>query len=189
MRTSVLAAASLCLACFTAQASTITFSGAPSGSGFTGPVTESGYTYSLYSGTLYINSDGNPGKNVEPTFGSGGVLQIVSANGGLFDFGGIDVGSEGAGSITVSGYNGSELVGTDTFAGQNTGLPGGYNTYVSSNLFGLTSLRISLPGSPETAIDNVVVNATAVTPEPSSVVLLGTGLIGFPGMIRKRWAV
>ena len=74
-----------------ALASTITFETANVGL-FTGPVTESGFTYSKLSGVLLVNPllVGNPGKDAEGTISGGGVLKIVSAAGGNFNFNALD---------------------------------------------------------------------------------------------------
>src|SRR5262249_6265038 len=63
-----------------ALGNTITFDAANVGL-FTGPVTESGFTYSKLSGALLVNPllVGNPGKDAEGTISGGGALKIVSA--------------------------------------------------------------------------------------------------------------
>jgi hypothetical protein len=50
-----------------AHAADITFATAPYGSGFTGPVTEAGFTYSKASGSLFVNTWGKPGADMELT--------------------------------------------------------------------------------------------------------------------------
>jgi hypothetical protein len=162
------------------QASTITFEGAPTGVGFTGPITENGFVYSLQSGNLFINTDGNPGHNVEPTLaaGTGGTLEIVSSTpGSLFQFTSLDLASLSGGQISVEGLLSGSVVATDTFTGPGGGLPGPYITVDASSLLGrsIDELLIMFPNSPETAVDNVVLSAAAV-PGP----IAGAGL---PGLI------
>ena len=55
-----------------AFADLITFETAPSGAGFTGPVTENGFTYSTLSGGLFVNGLGNPGQDMEGNEDTGG---------------------------------------------------------------------------------------------------------------------
>ena len=79
------------------HATTIGFEGAPQGPGFTGPISESGFAYFKKSSNLFINTDGNPGHNVEPTAGTAGALEIESATAGsLFQFTALDLASIGA---------------------------------------------------------------------------------------------
>src|ERR1700691_2434854 len=110
---------------FPALADTITFATAPLGPSFTGPVTESGFTYSTLSGNLYVNQFGNPGQDMEGTEGSGGgVLEIVEG-GGEFNLESLDFAayaSSGAGSQTleVEGFLGGSLVGVDQYPLSNT---------------------------------------------------------------------
>ena len=100
-----------------ALANKITFETATVGP-FTGPVTENGFTYSTFSGGLFVNSLGNPGNDMEGmSFAGGGGLTIVSATSGNFDFDDIDFVAfdfSGTGSqpLKVEGFLGGSLVGT-----------------------------------------------------------------------------
>jgi hypothetical protein len=170
-----------------AFANTITFETAPFGSGFTGPVTENGFTYSTLSGGLFVNTFGNPGQDMEGTENvGGGVLKIVSATGGNFNFNNIDFAawnSLGAGSQTlmVEGFLGGSLVGTDQYTLANTSTFDptytNWTTEAASVLAGKTisELDISLNAGNLflEAIDNVVLTPVAV-PGP----IVGAGLPG-----------
>jgi hypothetical protein len=79
-----------------AAAATITFETAPFGFGFTGPVTENGFTYSTLSGNLVVENFGNPGQDMEGDVSlGGGALDIVAAvGGGTFTFSSLDFSAE-----------------------------------------------------------------------------------------------
>src|SRR5437667_7682537 len=105
-----------------AVSNTITFETAPP-LGFTGPVTENGFTYSRLSGGLFVDfAFGNPGRNMEGAgiAGGGGVLKIVSAGGGNFNFAALDFAAfetSGSGSQTlmVEGFLGGSRIGGDQY--------------------------------------------------------------------------
>ena len=52
---------------------------------------------------------------------------------------------------------------------------------------GGTSACDSITGHPCDALSSVAISATSPTPEPSSVLLLGSGMLGVAGVLRKRW--
>ena len=193
------AAAALALAS-PSLADTITFETAPFGGGFSGPVTENGYTYSTLSGGLYVNHFGNPGQDLEGAEANGGgVVKIVAAGGGDFTFAGLDFAAyagDGTGTQTliVNGLLGGGLVATDSYTLANTSTfspnYGNWTTEFASALAGTTidELDITLDagetnGSFQEAIDNVVL--AAAVPEPASLALLGASLAGL-SIARRR---
>jgi PEP-CTERM motif len=171
------------------RANTITFETAPIG-GFSGPVTESGFTYSTSSGGLFVNSAGNPGHNMEGLLGAGGgVVKIVSA--GNFNFDRLDFGAAEleveSQTLRVEGFLGGASVGVDQYT---VASDSGYHTEAASVLAGkmISELHISLNANTAQQfterIDNVVLTSV---PEPASLALFGAGLLGLRLVVgRKR---
>jgi hypothetical protein len=186
-----------------ARANLITFSTAPSGDGFTGPVTEDGFTYSTLSGGLYVNRWGDPGQDMEGNEGGGGgVLNIVSATSLDFYFTSLDYSAynslgTGTQTLTVSGYLGGVLEGTDTYILANTTVFNpSYDNWTlegANNLAGvkIDDLQITLnagfdvgaPGAFQESIDNVDLSSV---PEPAAWAMLLAGFAGLGLALRAR---
>jgi len=188
-----------------ALANIITFETANVGV-FTGPVTENEFIYSKMSGTLLVNPllVGNPGKDAEGTISGGGVLKIVSAGGGDFNFDTLDYSAfdlSGAGSQTlkVEGFLGGSSVGVDQYTLANTKIFNpkydNWTSEAASVLAGKSiseldiTLNANIAGSGllfNESIDNVVLTLEqAGVPEPSSMALLGVAAAG-AGFVRLR---
>ena len=194
------------LASSPALANTITFETATLGAGFTGPVTEDGFTYSTLSGRLFINQFGNPGRDAKGNQSlGGGVLKIVSATGGDFNFNALDfaafdlLGTGGRLFFTVEGFVGGSSVGVDEYTLTNTAIfsprYANWTTEAASVLAGKTISELRIPLIASNAgtgftfgenVDNVVLTPVlAQIPEPASLALLGVAVVG-AGFIRLR---
>jgi hypothetical protein len=187
-----------------ALASTITFETASLGADIASPITESGFTYSTLSGSLFVTPFGNPGHDAEGLQSAGGgVLKIVSATGGNFnfnalDFSAFDVAGTGSQTLKVEGFLGGSLVGADQYTLANTKIfdpkYGNWTTEAASVLAGksISELDVILNASNAAGsisnenIDNVVLTPVQVAvPEPSSLTLLGVAAVG-ASLIRLR---
>jgi PEP-CTERM motif len=181
-----------------ALANKITFETANTGL-FTGPITEDGFIYSKLSGTLLVNPllPGNPGKDAEGTISGGGVLKIVLAGGGNFnfnalDFSAFDLSGTGSQTLKVEGFLGGSSVAAEQYTLANTKVFNpkydNWTTEAASVLAGKSiseldvTLNANIVGSGSLfneSIDNVVLTPVlAQIPEPASLALLGVAVVG-----------
>jgi hypothetical protein len=188
-----------------AFANTITFETASLGIGITTPITENGFTYSTLSGSLFVTPFGNPGHDAEGLQSTGGgVLKIVSATGGNFnfnalDFAAFDFSGNGSQTLRVEGFLGGSSVGVDQYTLANTKIfdpkYGNWTTEAASVLAGqiISELDITLNASNAAGsisnenIDNVVLTpAQVAVTEPSCLALLGAAVVSASFIRRRR---
>jgi hypothetical protein len=193
-----------------ASATTITFDTAPVGPGFTGPVHESGFVYQQTYGSLFVNSKGISGHDMEAQAGTwGGAMVLYRQNGGTFLFNSIDFAAFEPGSpqdqaislvgVTKDGTTFQEYytlettdIGSPTYGNWTTefatmgGLAGLELKSLAIVLFAYAS---EVPCY--TAIDNIVLtppNGNTGIPEPASLALVAAGLMAFGWRRRARKA-
>ncbi len=150
-----------------------------------------GITYTGQAGTnVWVSSPGYPnyGAGLNPTTSS-----ILTANGDeniLIQFlsghyaVGFDVYYNGLGPATASFFNGATLLGS---IGYNGSAVIGFNGFISSAA-PVTSVEfISTSGGQlNTGLDNIAIVEVSATPEPATLTLFATGIVGLALFRRRR---
>jgi hypothetical protein len=174
---------------------TVTFDGIAPAGGFANEGTSFNIGGASFSSSTYFNvndaayyPDTYPGSGI-PTYNSGGYL--LSAAGVLtISFAPSTAVSIDAGGlfgpvsipITLSDGLTTTLVAPDSITGT-----GALDFIGFTSSTPITSITLDFPAGPnDDAVDNVSYG-TAVTPEPSTFVFLGTGLLGLAGAARRKF--
>lgn len=183
MRIALAAAIAGLLAASPATAAVIDFNAIP-GPTFPSPVIEDGFTLTS-SGPVFIHGI----MTGSSAFIGGALFSAVSleiTRAAMFTLDQLVIGRHSnpldafapVGPVTIQGYSGASLVGTDVFA-----IPFGlFTTHVPVNLdgVGVDRLVVSFTTSDKVVqgVDDIVLSNFVPTPEPASAALLAAGLLG-----------
>lgn len=183
----ILSVGTLVIASLAAHAdTTIDFNGAPTSGSFSS-YTESGFTVSNTTGQYSYTSFGNPSPSIFETTPSS---VTVTDAGATFNFLSVDLANDiGSSTYTFIGMNGATTVFDVTGTGPADPVASGiWHTFASGESSAdITSLIIETTGADEN-VDNIVLSpsAAAVTPEPSSIALFATAILGTATAFRRR---
>ena len=183
---------------FADSLTTIDFNGIPGndGSAFTS-YSESGFTVSSIAGSwLVVQSFGNPAPFIEFTAQPASTITSVIAvthAGSAFSFSSIEIYS----SITPIPYTFTGLLGGTTVFTVSGVVPNPMGNFLMvmnpDSTLSIDALMVALTTSTPSCCDNFVgldnialVTPTSNVPEPSSLMLFGTGAVGLLGAIRRK---
>jgi hypothetical protein len=86
------------------------------------------------------------------------------------------------GGYTATDNNGDVILSFyDPFPGQTTGQFVGFSSTV-----GFTSVTLAAPGGFSYTLDDLAYGGGTTIPEPGSLILLGSGVLGFAGLLRRK---
>jgi hypothetical protein len=154
---------------------------------------QSGFTVSAQSGSIFVASGaGSFGDPSPDIFADPSGTIAVTDGGGLFNFDSLDLGifnvAGGAADYTITGFSNGTQVYTQTGSLFDKDSLTFLTIIGTDQSTAITSFTIALSGNPDGVnVDNIDLN-TVPTPEPSTLALFGTGILGLAGAARRKFA-